>query len=65
MSSECALSKPAGYLEAELVHGIDLVEIIHDKVEQRSSHSNRAIVFSSLIYLHLINFGFQNLKKEK
>lgn len=52
----------SGYLEAELVHGVDLVKIIHDKVEQRSSDSNRAIVFSGFIYLYFINFCFQNLR---
>lgn len=52
----------SGYLEAELVHGVDLVKIIHDKVEQRSSDSNRAIVLSGLVYLYFINFCFQNLR---
>lgn len=51
----------SGYLEAELVHGVDLIEIVHDEVQQRSSNGNRTIVFSSFIYLHFINFCFQNL----
>ncbi len=56
------LTFPSGYLEAELVHGVDLVEIVHDKVEQRSSDSNGTIVFSGFVYLHLINFSFQDLR---
>lgn len=53
------------YLEAELVHGIDLVEIIHNKVEQRRSDSNGTVVFSGFIYLDLINLSFQDLRKER
>lgn len=53
---------PSEYLEAELVHGVDLVEIIHDEVEQRCSDSHRTIVFSGFIYFHLVHFCFQNLK---
>ncbi len=53
------------YLEAELVHGVDLVEIVHDKVEQRRSDSNRAIVFSCFVYLHLVNFSFQDLRDRR
>lgn len=53
------------YLEAELVHGVDLVEIIHDKVEQRRSDSNRTIVLSGFVYLHLINFSFQDLRRKE
>lgn len=53
---------PSGYLEAELVHGVNLVEIIHNKVKQRCSDSNRAVVFSGFVYLDLINLSFQDLR---
>ena len=53
---------PSGYLEAELVHGVNLVEIIHNKIEQRCSDSNRAVVFSGFIYLDLVNLSFQDLR---
>lgn len=52
----------SGYLETELVHGVDLVQVIHDKVKQRCSDSNGAIVFSGFIYFHLINLCFYYLK---
>lgn len=52
----------SSYLEAELVHGVDLVEVVHDKVEQRSSDSNGTIVFSGFVYLHLVDFSFQDLR---
>ena len=53
-------------LERELVHGMDLVEIIKNEVEQRGSISSRSIMltsfvnvlFSYLCFLHLdLNFG--------
>lgn len=53
------------YLEAELVHGVDLVEVVHYKVEKRSSDSNRTIVFSGFVYHHFINFSFQDLREKK
>lgn len=52
-----------GYLEAELVHGVDLIQIVHDKVEKRSPDSNRTVVFSGFVYLHLIYFSFQDLRR--
>lgn len=51
-------------LEAELVHGVDLVEIVHDEVEQRSSDGNRTVEFSGFVYLHFIDFGFHDLKNK-
>lgn len=51
------------YLEAELVHGVDLVEIVHDEVEQRGSDSDGPIVLSGLVDLHFIHFGFQDLRQ--
>lgn len=55
----------SGYLQAELIHWVDLVKIIHDKVEQGCSGSYRTIVFPGIIYLLFINFSFQNLRKEQ
>lgn len=56
-------SLPSGYLKAELVHGVDLVKVIHDEVEQRSSDCNRTIVLSGFIYFYFVNFSFQHLRE--
>lgn len=52
------------HLEAELVHGVYLVQIVHDEIEQRGPDGDGAIVLPGLVYLHLIDFGFQHLGRE-
>lgn len=55
----------SSYLEAELVHWINLVQVIHDEVEQRRSDCDRAIVLSGVVYFHFINFGLQDLRTQR
>ena len=50
-----------GYLEAELVHGVDLVQVVHDEVKQGGPHGYGAVVFPGLVDLHLIHLGLQDL----
>lgn len=52
-------------LEGELVHGVDLVKVIDDEVEQGCSDSHGPVVFTSLINLHLINLRLQHLHDAK
>lgn len=54
----------SAYLQTELIHGVDLVQIIHDEVKQGRSDSYGTIVLSGFVYLHLINFSFQHLQVE-
>lgn len=45
------------YLQRELVHGVDGVEVAHDEVQQRGPRSSWSVVLSGLI-----NLGFCHLR---
>lgn len=59
-----ASTRIPGYLQTELIHGVDLVQIIHDEVKQGRPDSYGTIVLPGFVYLHLINFSFQHLRME-
>lgn len=54
----------SGYLQTELIHGVDLVQVIHDKVKQGRPDGYGTIVLPGFVYLHLIHFSFQHLRTE-
>lgn len=61
---QTSTSEISGHLQTELIHGVDLVQVVHDKVKQGRPDSYGAIVLSGFVYLHLINFSFQHLQLE-
>lgn len=52
------------YLEGELVHWVDLAQVIHYKVEQRCPGCCWPIVLSGLIDFHFSWFGFLDLETQ-
>lgn len=52
------------YLEGELIHWMDLAEVIHDEVEQRCPGSCWPIVLSGLINFYFCQFGFLDLETQ-
>lgn len=65
--TECTLrhTQTRPHLEGELVHGVDLVKVIDDEVEEGCSDSHGPVVFTSLVNLHLINLRLQHLHNTK
>lgn len=45
------------YLQRELVHGMDGMEVVHDEVQQRGPRGSRPVVLSGLV-----NLGFCHLR---
>uniref|UniRef100_A0A1I8JGD9 CCHC-type domain-containing protein n=1 Tax=Macrostomum lignano TaxID=282301 RepID=A0A1I8JGD9_9PLAT len=48
-------------LQRELVHRVDLIQIVQDEVQQRCSACSSSVPFASLINLDLCNLGLCNL----
>lgn len=51
------------YLQRELVHGMDFIQVVHDEVKQRRSGCRRSVMFTSLVYLTLRHFGHFDLQR--
>jgi hypothetical protein len=52
-------------LERELVDGVDLVEVVQDKVEKGGPFCGWAVVLSCLIDLYFCDFGLLDLETDK
>jgi len=51
----------SAYFERELVHGMDLVEVVEHEVEQRGAHGDRPVRLSRLVDLRLGQLGLLHL----
>lgn len=63
-----ACSSWGQYLQRELVHGMDSMEVIHCEVQQRGPRGGRPVVLSGLVNLHfcdlrLLDLGGKHGKK--